>query len=83
MEKNHKTNQLKKRRIEKTLTWRIVGTIDTMLISWYITGNPVIGISIGGVEVFTKMILYYFHERIWYKSKFGIEKVKYQHRKIL
>jgi uncharacterized membrane protein len=73
MEKNRKTNLSRKRHIAKTITWRIVGTIDTMLISWYITGSPLIGLSIGGVEVFTKMILYYIHERVWYKSKFGNE----------
>ncbi len=61
-----------KRHIAKTITWRVVGTIDTMLISWYITGNPILGLTIGGVEVFTKMILYYLHERAWYKSNFGL-----------
>ena len=30
-------------------------------------------LKIGGVELFTKMILYYFHERLWYKSKYGID----------
>jgi uncharacterized membrane protein len=62
----------KKRHIAKTLTWRIVGTIDTMLISYLITGNIKVGLSIGGVEVFSKMILYYLHERAWYQSKFGL-----------
>jgi len=61
----------KKRHIAKTLTWRIVGTIDTMVIGYLITGNLMVGLSIGGVEVFSKMILYYLHERAWYKSKFG------------
>jgi len=73
MEKNHKANLSRKRHIAKTITWRIVGTIDTIVISWYMTGSPLIGFSIGGVEVFTKMILYYIHERVWYKSKFGNE----------
>ncbi len=62
-----------KRHIAKTITWRIVGTFDTILLSYIITGNLKIGFTIGFVEVFTKMILYYFHERAWYKlSKFGI-----------
>lgn len=69
MEKTYQNELSVKRHMAKTITWRIVGTIDTILISWYITGSPLIGASIGGVEVFTKMILYYFHERIWYKSK--------------
>ncbi len=64
-----------KRHIAKTVSWRIVGTIDTFILSWLITGSWKIGLSIGGVEVLTKMVLYFFHERIWYKySKYGINK---------
>ena len=65
----------KKRHILKTITWRIVGTLDTFLLSWLITGSIKLGAAIGAVEVITKMVLYYLHERAWYKlSKFGIEK---------
>ena len=64
-----------KRHIAKTITWRIVGTIDTILLSWLITGNLAVGLTIGGVEVMTKMILYFAHERMWYKwIKFGLTK---------
>ncbi len=63
----------KKRHIVKTITWRIVGTLDTFLLSWLITGSIKIGAAIGGIEIITKMILYYFHERAWYRfSRFGI-----------
>ena len=62
----------RKRHIAKTFTWRIVGTIDTMLLGWLISGNPLIGLKIGLLELITKMVLYNFHERIWYRSKFGI-----------
>ena len=57
----------KTRHILKSITWRLVGTIDTIILSWFITGNLEIGLKIGGVEVITKMILYYYHERIWFK----------------
>jgi len=64
-----------KRHIAKTLSWRVIGTIDTMILSALITGSWEMGLTIGGVEVFTKMILYFFHERIWYRfSRFGVEK---------
>jgi len=56
----------KTRHILKSITWRLVGTIDTIILSWAITGNLEIGLKIGGVEVITKMILYYFHERLWF-----------------
>ena len=62
----------RKRHIAKTITWRVVGTIDTMLIGWLISGDAMVGLSIGGVEVITKMFLYYLHERAWYKSKYGV-----------
>lgn len=61
-----------KRHIAKTLTWRIVGTIDTMALGWMITGNPLTGLKIGGAEVLTKMILYFIHERVWYQVNFGL-----------
>lgn len=51
----------------KTITWRIVGTIDTMIISYCLTGKMDVAISIGGIEVVSKMILYYLHERTWMK----------------
>jgi len=63
----------KKRHILKTITWRIVGTLDTFFLSWFISGSLSIGAAIGGFEIITKMILYYFHERAWYKlSNFGV-----------
>ena len=61
-----------KRHVAKTITWRIVGTLDTMIVGWLITGNPLTGLKIGGLELITKMILYYFHERIWFKMNLGL-----------
>ena len=51
--------------IMKSVSWRIIGTIDTMIISYFVTGKVTVALSIGSIEVFTKMILYYFHERLW------------------
>ncbi len=59
------------RSIVKALSWRIAGTIDTMVISWIITRRLTFALTIGVVEVFTKMILYYLHERVWNKLEFG------------
>lgn len=63
-----------KRHIFKTLTWRVVGTIDTMILGWVVSGDPMVGVTIGSFEVVTKMILYFLHERIWYKFDFGIKR---------
>jgi uncharacterized membrane protein len=53
----------------KTISWRIVGTLDTIMISYFVTGEVSMAISIGSVEVFSKLILYYFHERAWTSIK--------------
>lgn len=63
-----------KRHLLKTISWRVIGTLDTMILSALITGSWEIGFTIGGIEVISKMILYFLHERAWYKfSKIGIE----------
>lgn len=63
-----------KRHIAKTISWRILGTIDTIILTGIISGNWKIGLSVGSAEVITKMILYFLHERIWYGYiKFGVD----------
>lgn len=49
----------------KAISWRIIGTIDTILISWWLTGALSIALSIGSIEIFSKFFLYYGHERLW------------------
>jgi adenylylsulfate kinase len=66
----------KARHLAKTITWRIVGTIDTMLLAWLISGDPMMGFKIGSAEVITKMVLYYLHERTWYRINFGLDRRK-------
>ena len=64
----------KTRSILKTLSWRVVGTLDTMFLGWFITGDPTVGLKIGALELVTKFVLYYFHERIWLRCNFGTKK---------
>ncbi|KAB1067868.1 DUF2061 domain-containing protein [Tamlana haliotis] len=71
-----KIPESKKRHLFKTVTWRVIGTIDTMVLAWIISGNPLTGLSIGAAEVITKMGLYYLHERAWYKIDYGLERRK-------
>jgi len=65
--KTIKEKSVLKRHILKTISWRIVGTVDTMILGWIVTGNPLTGLKIGILEILTKMTLYFIHERIWYK----------------
>ncbi len=76
--KDGRVLESKKRHIAKTITWRFIGTMDTMLLAWIISGNPMTGLKIGFAEVITKMALYYFHERVWYKMDYGLEQRKNQ-----
>lgn len=64
-----------RRSIVKALSWRTLGSIDTFILSWIITGNFVWAGSIASVEVITKMILYYLHERGWSRIKWGVERL--------
>ena len=59
------------RSVVKTISWRTIGTLDTIIISYFITGNLAMAASIGSIELFTKMILYYFHERAWNRISLG------------
>ncbi|MAZ73617.1 MAG: hypothetical protein CMC70_10775 [Flavobacteriaceae bacterium] len=74
IDKNGQPLDSRKRHIAKTITWRFVGTVDTMVLAWIISGNPLSGLKIGVAEVITKMILYYLHERAWYKIDFGLKR---------
>ena len=67
MEKRYRT-------IIKSLTWRFLATLTTVIISWIITGEIEMALSIGSIEVFAKMALYYFHERTWNKVGLGKER---------
>lgn len=60
-----------KRSLAKTISWRTVGTFDTILISFLLTGRLAIAFSIGAIELVTKMFLYFFHERAWNNIKWG------------
>jgi len=59
------------RSIVKAVSWRLTGSMDTMIISFLITGRIKWALSISGVELFTKIFLYYVHERVWNKIPFG------------
>jgi len=67
-----KADPLIKRNLLKTISWRLVGSIDTVILGWIITGNFSFGAKIGATELLTKLFLYYGHERLWQGLKFGL-----------
>ena len=74
-------DQSYKRHLAKTITWRLVGTLDTILLSWIISGDAIIGLKIGFVEVITKMVLYYLHERAWFRINLSRDGIVLESRK--
>ena len=70
-----KKGETKRRSMAKAISWRTIGTLDTVIISYVLTGQIKTALSIGGIEIFTKMILYFFHERIWNTIKWGKRKL--------
>ncbi|MFS4456539.1 DUF2061 domain-containing protein [Maribacter sp. 2304DJ31-5] len=59
------------RSIAKAISWRVIGTLDTLLISYILTGKVAVAASIASIDFVTKMFLYFFHERIWNKINWG------------
>jgi uncharacterized membrane protein len=65
---------INKRHLIKTLSWRVIGTLDTIIFGWIITGNPLTGMKIGAADTISKMLLYFGHEKFWYKINYGLDK---------
>ena len=64
-------SDLNKRTVAKTISWRITGSASTFLISFLISGNFAVASSIALIQITANTILYFVHERIWNKIKWG------------
>ncbi len=75
-EKRHIENSRQRdrplRSLARALSWRVTGSLDTIMISWFFTRNVSTAMAIGLTEVLTKTLLYYFHERICNRVPIGI-----------
>ena len=63
-----------RRSLAKAASWRILGSIDTFLLSWLFTSDVKAAGAIAFTEVATKMVLYYLHERAWTSIHWGVKK---------
>ena len=59
------------RSLAKAVSWRFIGSMDTFILSFLVTGNAVWAVSIASAEAVTKIILYYLHERVWRRVAWG------------
>jgi len=51
----------------KTITWRIIGSTSTFVISYIVTGQAMIATGIAVLQMIVNTILYYIHEVLWKK----------------
>jgi uncharacterized membrane protein len=63
--------ETRRRSVAKALSWRVVGTLDTLLLSFLVTGRARLAVTISLIEVLTKMALYFAHERAWSRVRYG------------
>jgi uncharacterized membrane protein len=61
------------RSLTKAISWRVLGSIDTFLLSLLFTSDIKAAGAIAGSEVLTKMALYYVHERAWSNFSWGMK----------
>jgi uncharacterized membrane protein len=59
------------RSLAKAVSWRVTGTIDTFIISFIVTGRLSVAGTIATVEIATKIVIYYLHERVWAALPWG------------
>ncbi len=68
-----KSRERHSRSLAKAISWRILGSLDTFLLSWLFTSSASAAGAIATAEVLTKMVLYYFHERAWSSITWGTD----------
>ena len=59
------------RSIVKAFSWRITALIVTSIVVWVVTGSLEFAAVVGAADALLKIFLYYFHERMWNRSRFG------------
>ncbi len=60
----------------KTLSWRSLATLVTFTVAWLVTRKFALAAEIGVADTLIKLGVYYFHERLWIRVKFGTLKLK-------
>jgi uncharacterized membrane protein len=67
----HAVKETHSRTVIKSICWRFVATLTTMAIVYIFTGEFLLSLGVGAVEVIAKIVFYYFHERIWEMISWG------------
>ena len=70
--------ETRKRTVVKSITFRIIATIATVILVIAFTGDMAIAGLVGGLDLISKLIIYYLHERTWGKIRWGKRRRKIQ-----
>ncbi len=73
MEPRATKGETKTRSVVKSIVWRLLCIVVSIIVSFFLTGNWDIAVAIGTIYNVITMILYYFHERMWNKIAWGIK----------
>lgn len=63
------------RSLVKAISWRTIATLTTIVLVFVFTRRIDIAVTVGGIEALAKILLYFWHERVWNTLKFGREPV--------
>jgi adenylylsulfate kinase len=68
--------ETKIRSVVKSISWRILATLTTVALVYIFIGDTTIAFTVGGIEIVLKMLVYFIHERVWDKLKFGKHEIQ-------
>ena len=63
--------ETRKRTLAKTATFRVTATLVTVILVFILTRNWILSGSIGVIDVISKTVVYYLHERAWDRVSWG------------
>jgi adenylylsulfate kinase len=63
------------RSVAKALSWRILGTVATTALVFLFTRRLVLSLAVGGFEFASKIVLFWFHERVWDRIRYGKKEI--------
>lgn len=64
------------RSIVKTVSYRLTGSVATAFLVLLFVGDLTTAVSVGGIDALLKIVVYFLHERVWDRVKFGKHEIK-------
>lgn len=61
------------RSVSKSLSWRALATLTTIVLVWTFTGQMQVAVAVGSAEVVAKLVIFYAHERAWASLRWGFK----------